>query len=104
MPKLSADHRRALELLAGNANGRTGSLLLAYRVTPTLLAELIPDGLASADTECMMAGGKAVEVRRFRVTPARRAALSGAGSDGNMRAQRVRSIAAYCYIGHTQRC
>jgi hypothetical protein len=74
MPKLSADHRRALELLAGS-DGCTEALMMAHGFTGNLLAALILDGLTSADGERMMAGGKVVEVRRSRITDARRVAV-----------------------------
>jgi len=71
--KLSADHRRALELLAGSPAGMTDSLLLAHGITRTFLAELVLDGLASTDER--MIGGKLLEVRRFKITDVVRQAL-----------------------------
>jgi hypothetical protein len=75
MPRPSAQHRRALELLAGSPAGLTDSLLLAHGITRTLLAELVLDGLATADTERMQAGVRSVDVRRFKITEAGRVAL-----------------------------
>ena len=74
--KLTRPHRRALELLAGSAAGMTGSVLMAHGITRTLLAELILDGLASADTERTRAGERLVAVQRFRITEAGRVALA----------------------------
>jgi hypothetical protein len=55
MLKPGADHRRALELLAGSKNGCTEPVMLALGITRDLLADLILDGLASADAERMLA-------------------------------------------------
>jgi hypothetical protein len=69
-PNLPDDHRRALELLAGTADGYTEATLMARGLTGNLLAKLIRAGLATADTERSMASGKPVEVRRIRITAA----------------------------------
>ena len=41
---------------------------MAHGVTRTVLAELIIDGYASAHSGRLLAGGKVVNVRRFRIT------------------------------------
>ena len=58
---LSAEQRRALELLGGHGNGCTEDLLVAHGFSRALVAELILAGLASATIERVMAGRKAVE-------------------------------------------
>ena len=70
MPKsnLPDDHRRALELLAGTADGYTEASLMAHGLSSNLLAELIHAGLATVDTE--RSGGEPVEVQRIRITVA----------------------------------
>jgi hypothetical protein len=72
IPKLGADHPRVLKFLASGSNGSTEALMLAHGFG--VLAELILAGVASADTE-RIAGGKAVNVRRFRIAAAGRVAL-----------------------------
>jgi hypothetical protein len=74
MTRLSPDHRRALEMLAGRSQC-SEALLLAHGFSPDLLAELIFDGLASASIGRMRAGGRIVEVRQLRITGIGRGAL-----------------------------
>jgi hypothetical protein len=69
--KLAAEHRRALELLAGCCPGGCAeALMIALGFTRELLSDLIRGGLARADTEHMVEGGKLVDVRRYRITAA----------------------------------
>ena len=70
------DRRRALELLASSPDGCTEALMLANRFPVETLVELIRSGLASAETERMIADGKQIEVARVRITEAGRRALS----------------------------
>jgi hypothetical protein len=72
MPKsnLPDDHRRALALLAGTADGYTEASLMAHGLSSNLLAELIHAGLATVDTESSTASGEPVEARRIRITVA----------------------------------
>jgi hypothetical protein len=72
---LSADERRAIDLLAKSANGCTTSLLLAHGFSSSLIAELITAGLAAAKSEHMRAGQRNIDVTRVRITDAGRAAL-----------------------------
>ena len=72
---LSAEERRALELLAGPANGCTTSLLLAHGFSSAVVAELITTGLATAKSERMRAGQRDVDITRVRITDAGHAAL-----------------------------
>jgi hypothetical protein len=51
--------------------------MLANGFQVEMLVELIRAGLASAQTERMMAGGKQIEVARVRITEAGRRALGG---------------------------
>ena len=71
-------HRRprALELLAGSRNGCTEAIMLAHGFKTEFLVDLINARLATAQTERMVAGGRWVEVIRFRITEAGRRALS----------------------------
>jgi hypothetical protein len=57
-------------------------LLLAHGFTVELLADLVRAGLATATTERVVAGGRAIEVARVRITPAGRKALAGERADG----------------------
>jgi hypothetical protein len=77
MPTLDPDHRLALTLLAGSADGCTTMILLALGVASTLVAALIADGLATAKVEHVRAGSRPVDVTRVRITDAGRAALEG---------------------------
>jgi hypothetical protein len=74
--KADAERRRALELLAGNRDGCTEAIMLAHGFTVEMLAELVTARLATAQTERMAAGGRRVEVIRFRITGAGQQALS----------------------------
>jgi hypothetical protein len=74
MALADADQLRALALLAGRARGLTKSTMLMRGFAAELLAELVRDGLAAAESEHMRAGGRSIEVIRLRVTdPGRRA-------------------------------
>src|SRR5260370_29497026 len=64
------DRRRALELLAGSRDGMTEAMLLAHGFTVDMLVDLIRAGLATANTERMVAGGRPIEVTRVRITDA----------------------------------
>jgi len=69
--RLSAQRRRALQLLASNQSGSTETFLFAHGVTPHMLARLLNSGLAtiqrapvkSADGRVMItdAGQRALE-------------------------------------------
>jgi hypothetical protein len=69
-PNLSDDHCRALELLAGTADGYTEASLMAHGLSSNLLADLIHAGLATVDTERSITSGEPLEVRRIRITVA----------------------------------
>jgi hypothetical protein len=67
--------RRALALLAGSADGATEAVMLAHGFTLDLLVEMVRAGLATAKVERMVAGKRAIEVTRMRITEAGRRAL-----------------------------
>jgi hypothetical protein len=71
--KLSADERRALDMLAGSHHGCTEAILRANGFTVGLLADLIRAGLAKAEPERTQAGPRV----RIRITDAGKQALAG---------------------------
>jgi hypothetical protein len=72
---LTEESRRLLDLLAASADGATEALLLAHGFTLDLIARMVVEGLATAKTEHMLAGGRTVEVERVRITAGGRVAL-----------------------------
>ena len=70
------DRRRALELLAASHDGATEAIMLAHGFTVELLVELIRAGLATATAERLVAGERAMEVARVRITEAGRQVLA----------------------------
>jgi hypothetical protein len=75
--KRSSERRRALTMLANPAaNGCTEAMMLAHGFWTEMMVELIRDGLATAQTERMLAGKRAIEVARVRITDAGRRALA----------------------------
>jgi hypothetical protein len=80
MPTLSADRRRALELLADSVEGCTEAVVLAHGITPKLIAGLVRAGLVTTETAHMLAGGRAIYVTRIKITDAGRRALAEGGS------------------------
>jgi hypothetical protein len=63
-------------LLAGSRHGVNAELLIrGHRLSRRVLAGLVRAGLAAAKREMVMAGGKAVEVVRVRITAAGRQAI-----------------------------
>jgi hypothetical protein len=76
-PRLSAEQRQALELLAGDPQGATDELLvLVHGFDSNMIADLVESGLAAARLENMKAGSRAIEVVRIRITGAGRDALA----------------------------
>jgi hypothetical protein len=71
-----ATRRRALELLAASRDGCTEAIMLAHGFSIDLMVELVNAGLATAQTERMVAAGKRIEVARVRITEAGRRALA----------------------------
>jgi hypothetical protein len=77
MPKLNAEHRRALMTLAESTDGCTEAAMRArgFKLLGCV-AELVDAGLATAKPERMFAGALPVDVNRIRITEAGRAALA----------------------------
>jgi hypothetical protein len=71
-----ANDRRALTMLADSEDGCTEGFMKANGIKPKRIAELIDAGLATAKSETVHAGGKAIEVIRIRITDDGRAALA----------------------------
>jgi hypothetical protein len=71
-----ATRRRALELLAGSADGMTEAMLVAHGFTVEQMVELIRTGLATATTGRVMAGARPLKVTRVRITDAGQRALA----------------------------
>jgi hypothetical protein len=69
------DRRRALELLASCRDGCTEAMMLAHGFSIDTMVELVNAGLASATAEGVVAGRRAIEVARVRITEAGRRAL-----------------------------
>jgi hypothetical protein len=65
------DRHRALELLARSPDGCTE----ANGFTVEQMVELVRAGLANAEPERMMAGGRQIEVARLRITEEGRQAI-----------------------------
>jgi hypothetical protein len=74
-PHLSAEQRRALELLAGGPRGATKARLLTDGFTVDMLADLVREGLATAQRETMRVGSREIRVERYRITDAGRNAI-----------------------------
>lgn len=74
---LSADERRALDMIASDGhNGVTQSLLTMYGVHPSMVAELVGRGLASMTQDKVRVGSGLVEVVTVRITETGRDALT----------------------------
>jgi hypothetical protein len=74
--RLSTEERRALEVLAKSADGCTTSIMLAHGFASSVLAQLITTGLATAKSEHIRAGQRAIDVTRVRITYAGRVGLA----------------------------
>ena len=70
------ERHRLLELLATAADGCTADLLLALGFTPDLVLGVVRAGLATAQTENVLAAGRAAVVSHVRITDAGRQALA----------------------------
>ena len=80
-PRLTSEQRRALEILADAGSiGVTDATLLAHGLTRPALAALIRKGLARSRRATVMAGARAIEVYRLRITTAGRRAIAGEGT------------------------
>jgi hypothetical protein len=69
--------RRALELLAGSADGCTEEFLFAHSFTDATIAGLVDTGLVTAKTKRVLAGQyNGAALTRFMITRRGRAALT----------------------------
>jgi hypothetical protein len=76
--RLSAEKRRALEMLAdAGLRGCTGATLIEHEFKIDMIADLVRDGLATAHRETMWAGHRKIKVARVRITEAGRRVLAG---------------------------
>jgi hypothetical protein len=76
--RLSVEQRRALTLLASSRHGVNEDLLIrGHGFSRGVLASLVRHGLAAAEREVVVAGGRAVEVNRMMITDAGRRAIEG---------------------------
>jgi hypothetical protein len=71
---LSAEQRRALELLAAGPRGYTKGRLLADGFTADMLSDPVREGLATAQRGT---GGRTIGVERNRITDDGRKAIEG---------------------------
>jgi hypothetical protein len=69
------DRHRALELLAASRDGVSEAMLRAHGYSVEQMVELVRAGLATATA---LAGGKAMEIARVRITEAGRRAIKAA--------------------------
>jgi hypothetical protein len=75
LPRLNAEQRRALVLLAAGPRGCTKGRLLADGFTVDMLADLVHEELATAQRGTMRVGGRTIRVERYRITDAGRRAI-----------------------------
>jgi hypothetical protein len=66
-------------VLADAPAGVTEALMMAHGFTVEMLVDLIRAGLATAEAERVMAGGRSMEVARVRITEAGRRVLAEKG-------------------------
>ena len=76
-PRLNAEQRQALELIAGRPRGCTKARLLADGFTADMLADLVREGLATAQRGTLRVGGRTIGVERYRITDDGRKAIEG---------------------------
>ena len=75
MPDHPAEWRRGLELLVASPGGATEALLVAHGFKSETITGLVDTGLVTATADRLLAGGRPVEVMRFRITDWGRVAL-----------------------------
>lgn len=76
IPRLTADQRRALRVLAdAGRNGVTEALMLAHGFRREMLAGLVLAEWATVVTRTMRAGGLAIKVDHYAITDDGRDAL-----------------------------
>jgi hypothetical protein len=76
---------------AGSRDGCTEAIMMAHGFTVEMPVDLVRAGLATAKAERVVAGGRAIEVARVRITEAGRRALADAAQEAPSRAGRVES-------------
>jgi hypothetical protein len=75
-PLLSAEQRRALEMLNRSPrSGCTNTFLAAHGFALTMLIGLVRDRLVEVETRTVTAPGRTTETIRFRITAAGRRAV-----------------------------
>jgi len=75
-PRLSTEQRRALEMLSRSKRGGcTMSFLAAHGFTVVMMAGLVRDGLAAAQSETIKAPGRTIEIVRVKITGAGQRAI-----------------------------
>lgn len=79
-PLLSPEQRRVLTLLAtAGRDGATQELLNSLGFEPSMIAELVNQGLATLTSSKVRAGGRLIEVGRVRIKAVGRQALAAEG-------------------------
>ena len=74
--RISLEQERALKLLASSRHGLNEELLLrGHGISRGVLSSLVRRRLAAREREVVMAGGKAIEMVRLRITVAGRRAI-----------------------------
>jgi hypothetical protein len=76
-PYLSAEQRRALEMLNRQRSGCTKTLLVAHGFTLAMLVGLVRDGLVDVQSETFTGPGQTIEIVRLRITAAGQRAIDG---------------------------
>jgi hypothetical protein len=74
-PRLSAEQRRALEMLDMSQGGCTRPVWAAHGFTLALLVGLVTGGLADVQAETVTASDRTMQFVRVRITAAGRRAL-----------------------------
>jgi hypothetical protein len=77
---LTAERRQVLELLAASPGGCTKGRLLADGFTVDMLADLVREGLATAQRGTLRVGGRTIRVERYRITDAGRCPVQASPS------------------------
>ena len=76
VPPLSAEQRRALEMLnKSQGSGCPRLLWVAHGFTLAMLVSLVRDGLADVQAETVSEGSSTIEIVRIRITGAGRRAI-----------------------------
>ena len=75
-PHLNAEQRQALEILATGPRGCTKGRLLADGFAVDMLADLVREGLATAQRGTSRVGGRQIRIERYRITDVGRDALA----------------------------